>query len=36
MGAIVEIRGARDFDAFLARDDREISALMEQIGLRKQ
>ena len=36
MGAVVDIRGARDFDAFLARDDREISALMEQIGLRKQ
>jgi tripartite-type tricarboxylate transporter receptor subunit TctC len=36
MGGVVEIRGARDFDAFMARDDREISALMEQIGLRKQ
>jgi tripartite-type tricarboxylate transporter receptor subunit TctC len=36
MGAVVEIRSARDFDAFLARDDREISTLMEQIGLRKQ
>jgi tripartite-type tricarboxylate transporter receptor subunit TctC len=36
MGAVVEIRGARDFDAFIARDDRDIAALMEQIGLKKQ
>ena len=36
MGAVVEVRGARDFDAFLARDDRDIAALMEQIGLKKQ
>ena len=36
MGAVVEVRGAKDFDAFLARDDRDIAALMEQIGLRKQ
>ena len=36
MGAIVEVRGARDFDAFLARDDKDIAALMEQIGLKKQ
>ncbi len=36
MGAVVDIRGAKDFDAFLARDDRDIAALMEQIGLRKQ
>ena len=36
MGAVVEIRGARDFDAFMARDDRDIAALMEQIGLKKQ
>lgn len=36
MGAVVDIRGAREFDAFLAKDDREIAALMEQIGLRKQ
>jgi tripartite-type tricarboxylate transporter receptor subunit TctC len=36
MGAVVEVRGAKDFDAFMARDDREIAALMEQIGLRKQ
>jgi tripartite-type tricarboxylate transporter receptor subunit TctC len=27
---------AKDFDAFMARDDREIAALMEQIGLKKQ
>jgi tripartite-type tricarboxylate transporter receptor subunit TctC len=36
MGAVVDVRGARDFDAFMAKDDREIAALMEQIGLRKQ
>jgi tripartite-type tricarboxylate transporter receptor subunit TctC len=36
MGAVVDIRGAKDFDAFMATDDREIAALMEQIGLRKQ
>ena len=36
MGAVVVVRGARDFDAFLARDDRDIAALMEQIGLKKQ
>jgi tripartite-type tricarboxylate transporter receptor subunit TctC len=35
MGAVVDIRGAKDFDAFMAKDDREIAALMEQIGLRK-
>jgi hypothetical protein len=32
----VEIRGAREFDALMAQEDRELSALMEQIGLRKQ
>jgi tripartite-type tricarboxylate transporter receptor subunit TctC len=36
MGAVVEVRRARDFDAFIARDDRDIAALMEQIGLKKQ
>jgi tripartite-type tricarboxylate transporter receptor subunit TctC len=36
MGAVVEIRNARDFDAFMAKDDREIASLMEQIGLKKQ
>src|SRR5437867_1182502 len=36
MGAGVEVRRARDFDRFMASDDREISLLMEQIGLRKQ
>jgi tripartite-type tricarboxylate transporter receptor subunit TctC len=36
MGAVVEVRSARDFDAFIARDDRDIAALMEQIGLKKQ
>ena len=36
MGAAVEVIGARDFDRFMAGDDREIAALMEQIGLKKQ
>ena len=36
MGAVVEIRNARDFDAFMANDDRDIASLMEQIGLKKQ
>jgi tripartite-type tricarboxylate transporter receptor subunit TctC len=36
MGAVVDVRGAKDFDAFMARDDREIAVLMEQIGLKKQ
>lgn len=36
MGAGVEIRRAKDFDRFMAGDDREIASLMEQIGLRKQ
>ena len=36
MGAVVDVRGAKDFDAFMARDDRDIAALMEQIGLKKQ
>jgi putative tricarboxylic transport membrane protein len=36
MGATVDVREAHDFDRFIARDDREIGALMEQIGLKKQ
>jgi tripartite-type tricarboxylate transporter receptor subunit TctC len=36
MGAAVEIRGAREFDAFIAREDRDLAALMEQVGLKKQ
>lgn len=36
MGAVIEVRGARDFDVFVARDDRDIATLMEQIGLKKQ
>jgi tripartite-type tricarboxylate transporter receptor subunit TctC len=36
MGAGVEVMGASDFDRFMAADDREIAALMEQIGLKKQ
>jgi tripartite-type tricarboxylate transporter receptor subunit TctC len=36
VGAAVEIRGARDFDAFIAQEDRDLGGLMEQIGLKKQ
>jgi len=36
MGAAVEVLDARTFDQFMARDDREIADLMEQIGLKKQ
>jgi tripartite-type tricarboxylate transporter receptor subunit TctC len=36
MGAAVEIRRAGEFDVFMAQEDRELAALMEQIGLRKQ
>jgi len=36
MGAGIEVRRAKDFDRFMAGDDREIASLMEQIGLRKQ
>jgi tripartite-type tricarboxylate transporter receptor subunit TctC len=36
VGAAVEVRAARDFDQFIAREDRDLAALMEQIGLRKQ
>ena len=36
MGAAVDVMGARDFDRFMAADDREIAVLMEQIGLKKQ
>jgi tripartite-type tricarboxylate transporter receptor subunit TctC len=36
MGAAVEIRRAREFDAFIAQEDRDLAALMEQIGLKKQ
>ncbi|HSE93477.1 MAG TPA: tripartite tricarboxylate transporter substrate binding protein [Methylomirabilota bacterium] len=36
MGASVDVRSARDFDQFIARDDNDIATLMEQIGLKKQ
>jgi tripartite-type tricarboxylate transporter receptor subunit TctC len=36
VGAVIDVRGTRDFDAFVARDDRDIATLMEQIGLKKQ
>jgi putative tricarboxylic transport membrane protein len=36
VGATVEVIGARDFDRFVAGDDREVATLMEQIGLKKQ
>ncbi|MCL5040328.1 MAG: tripartite tricarboxylate transporter substrate binding protein [Firmicutes bacterium] len=36
MGASVEFRGAKDFDQFIAQQDKELSVLMEQIGMKKQ
>jgi tripartite-type tricarboxylate transporter receptor subunit TctC len=36
MGATVELRGAKDFDRLMAQEDRELAALMEQIGMKKQ
>lgn len=36
MGANVEFRGAAEFDKFMAEQDKEIAALMEQIGMKKQ
>jgi tripartite-type tricarboxylate transporter receptor subunit TctC len=36
MGAAVEIRRAREFDTYIAQEDRDLAALMEQIGLKKQ
>jgi tripartite-type tricarboxylate transporter receptor subunit TctC len=36
MGALVEVRGAREFDELIAREDRELAVVMEQIGLKKQ
>jgi len=36
MGASVEFRGAAAFDQFTAQQDKELAALMEQIGLKKQ
>ncbi|HEU5322493.1 MAG TPA: tripartite tricarboxylate transporter substrate binding protein, partial [Methylomirabilota bacterium] len=36
MGAAVEVRGAREFDQLIAREDRELADLMEQIGMKKQ
>ncbi|MGE5576815.1 MAG: Bug family tripartite tricarboxylate transporter substrate binding protein [Syntrophothermus sp.] len=36
MGADIEFRGAREFDEFIAEQDKELAALMEQIGLRKR
>ncbi|WP_258358721.1 tripartite tricarboxylate transporter substrate binding protein [Moorella sulfitireducens] len=36
MGANIEFRGASEFDAFIAQQDKELAALMEQIGMKKQ
>jgi tripartite-type tricarboxylate transporter receptor subunit TctC len=36
MGATVELRGPKDFDRFMAQEDKELAALMEQIGMKKQ
>ncbi|WP_172839009.1 tripartite tricarboxylate transporter substrate binding protein [Thermanaeromonas toyohensis] len=36
MGANIEFRGAKEFDRFIAEQDKELAALMEQIGMKKQ
>jgi hypothetical protein len=36
MGATVEFRGAKEFDEFMAQQDKELAALMDQIGMKKQ
>jgi tripartite-type tricarboxylate transporter receptor subunit TctC len=36
MGASIEIRGAKEFDQFMAAQDKELAALMDQIGMKKQ
>jgi tripartite-type tricarboxylate transporter receptor subunit TctC len=36
MGASIEFRGAKEFDRFMAAQDKELAALMEQIGMKKQ
>ncbi len=36
VGAAVQVRGAKEFDELIAREDKELAALMEQVGLRKQ
>ena len=36
MGASVEFRGAAAFDQFIAQQDKELAALMDQIGMKKQ
>jgi tripartite-type tricarboxylate transporter receptor subunit TctC len=36
MGATVEFRGAKEYDEFMAQQDKELAALMDQIGMKKQ
>lgn len=36
LGATVEYRTAKDFDRFIAAQDKELAALMDQIGMKKQ
>lgn len=36
MGARIEFRGAKEFDRLIAQEDRELAALMDQIGMKKQ
>lgn len=36
MGADIEFRGAEEFDEFVAQQDKELAALMEQIGMKKK
>jgi tripartite-type tricarboxylate transporter receptor subunit TctC len=36
LGATIEFRGAAAFDQFIAQQDKELAALMDQIGMKKQ
>jgi tripartite-type tricarboxylate transporter receptor subunit TctC len=36
MGASIEFRGSKEFDRFIADQDKELAILMEQIGMKKQ
>ena len=36
VGARIEFRGAKEFDQLIAREDKELAALMDQIGMKKQ
>jgi tripartite-type tricarboxylate transporter receptor subunit TctC len=36
LGASIEFRGAKAYDEFIAVEDKELAALMDQIGMKKQ